>query len=204
VRVGIVSDVHNNVAALEYAIEQLHECDVIASLGDLVSDYRVDPQILAIARDHRLLGIVGNHEKSILFNPGSTLRRTLAEADLDYLQTLPASRYLELDGHRIQLVHGSPWDDPADYRCIYVTEHDTRALARAAAGAADVVVLGHTHVPMAVRTDQTLIFNPGSCGEARGRNSHLTFGRLDTRAGLAEVFAIRPGLEPERLLRSEF
>ncbi len=203
-RIGLISDVHNNLDALAYALEQLRDCDVVASLGDLVSDYRVSPSMLDMAREYGLLGIVGNHEKSVLLNPGSRLRESLPVADLDYLQALPASRALELDGRRILLAHGAPWDDPNSYRCQYVTTHDRQALDRIAAEGWDLVLLGHTHMPMAKRVQTTLVLNPGSCGEARAREGQLSYGRLDTASGVAAVFGIRPGARPELLLQGEF
>jgi putative phosphoesterase len=204
-RVGVVSDVHNNVEALTYALERLRLCDVVVSLGDLVSDYRVDVGILDLARDARLLGIVGNHEKSILLHPGSQIRSRLAPATLDYLQDLPAKRLFELDGRRVLLAHGAPWDNPADYRCEYVIESDRKVLARIeSSGEADLVLLGHTHLAMAVRIQRTLVLNPGSCGEARDRANNLSFAELDGATGTASIFAIQRGMEPERLLSTDF
>ena len=202
-KLGIVSDVHNNLDALDYALAHLRDCDLVVSLGDLVSDYRLDPRIVQMARDARLLGIAGNHEKSILMHPGSQLRCTLAEDDLDYLRQLPAARELQIDGRRLHLAHGSPWDDPSDYRCVYVRESDSQALERAATADSDVVLLGHTHAPMAVRLGSTLVFNPGSCGEARNRDGTLTFGKLDTQAGVASVLVVEPGLAPRLLLQRD-
>ena len=49
-KLGIVSDVHNNVPALSYALAHLADCDLILNLGDLVFEYRVDPEIVVIAR----------------------------------------------------------------------------------------------------------------------------------------------------------
>jgi putative phosphoesterase len=202
-KVGIVSDVHNNVEALTYALAHMRDCDLVVSLGDLVSDYRVDPRIVRLARDASLLGIAGNHEKSILVHPGSRLRYSLSDDDLDYLRQLPPARELHVNGRRLRLAHGSPWDDPTDYRCEYVREWDSQALERAACDDSDVVLLGHTHVPMAVRIRSTLVLNPGSCGEARSRDGALTFGKLDTQAGIASVLVVEAGLEPRLLLQRE-
>src|SRR5436305_14433643 len=69
-KVGVVSDVHNNIEALAYALAHLRDCDVVLSLGDLVSDYRLDPRVVGMARDAHLLGIAGNHEERILMHPG--------------------------------------------------------------------------------------------------------------------------------------
>jgi putative phosphoesterase len=204
-RVGVVSDVHNNVEALTYALDHLRDCDLVLNLGDLVSDYRVDARILALARERGLVSIVGNHEKSILLHPGSQIRATLGEDTLAFLRDLPASRELELDGRQVHVAHGAPWDDPTDYRCVYVIERDRATLSRVAASTpADLVLLGHTHRAMAVRVQTTLVVNPGTCGEARDAAQRLTFARLDGAAGVASVYVVQPGLEPESLLQAEF
>jgi putative phosphoesterase len=204
-KVGVVSDVHNNVEALTYALDYLRDCDLLLNLGDLVSDYHVDPRILELAREREVLSIVGNHEKSILLHPGSQIRARLSAETLDFLRDLPASREIDLDGRRVHVAHGSPWDDPTDYRCVYVIERDHRSLSRVAdTTRADVVLLGHTHRAMAVRAQDTLVVNPGSCGEARDAAQQLTFARLDGDSGTASVFIVKHGLEPERLLEAEF
>ncbi|MBV9599550.1 MAG: metallophosphoesterase family protein [Chloroflexi bacterium] len=204
-KVGVVSDVHNNVEALTYALDHLRDCDLVLGLGDLVSDYHVDPRILQVARERGLVSIAGNHEKSILLHPGSQIRSTLSADTLEFLRQLPATREINLDGRRVHVAHGAPWDDPNDYRCAYVLERDLVTLGRVAATTrAEVVLLGHTHRAMAVRTEGTLVINPGSCGEARDAAQRLTFARLDAAAGVASVFLVRPGLEPERLLQADF
>jgi len=204
-KVGVVSDVHNNVDALTYALDYLRDCDLVLNLGDLVSDYHVDPRILELAREREVVSIVGNHEKSILLHPGSQIRGALSADTLEFLRELPASREIDLDGRRVHVAHGSPWDGPNDYRCVYVIERDRRSLTRVADSTqADVVLLGHTHRAMAVRAQDTLVVNPGSCGEARDAAQRLTFARLDGASGTASVYIVKHGLEPEPLLEAEF
>src|SRR5579859_2007423 len=204
-KVGVVSDVHNNLEALTYALDQLRDCDLLLGLGDLISDYQVDPRILRLAGDCGLVNIAGNHEKSILLHPGSRIRGTLPPEMLEFLRDLPAAREIAFDGRRVHVAHGAPWDDPSDYRCVYVIERDRAALGRVATtAAADLVLLGHTHRAMAVRVQDTLVVNPGSCGEARAASPQLTYARLDSAAGLASIFIVKPGLEPEPLLQTEF
>jgi putative phosphoesterase len=202
-KLGVVSDVHNHVEALEYALGQLRDSDLIVQLGDLVSDYRADPRIIDLARRRGLVGILGNHEKGILLDRASRVRASLAAAELSFLEQLPPGRELEWDGRRIGLAHGAPWDEPAEVRCAYVFAHDAAALSRVAASGCQVVVLGHTHQPMMQRLGGTLIMNPGSCGEARGPGSQLTFGWLDTRLGQAAVYAIRHGQPPELVIATD-
>ena len=196
-KVGVVSDVHNNVEALTYALAALRECELVLNLGDLVSQYRVTPDILRLSRDAGLVGILGNHEKCILSASGAAMRSRLAADDLAFLESLPDQRWLEIDGRRVKAVHGAPWDDAADIGCQYVFERDHAAMSRLARTEADVLLLGHTHVAMGERLGGMLVLNPGSCGEARDQARRLSFAELDFDAGSATVYEVRPGAQPE-------
>jgi len=202
-KVGVVSDVHNNLAALEYALESLEGCALLLNLGDLVFEYRVEPGIIALARRAGLVSIVGNHEKTILLHPASSLKAKLAPDILDYLEGLPAFRDVEIAGRTIHAAHGAPWDDPDDPRCHYVYERNTASIERVAEVDADIILLGHTHTPMLARAGTKLVINPGSCGDARGANDRLTFAELDFEEGIASVYGIRFGDRPDRLLAVE-
>ncbi len=202
-KVGVVSDVHNNVEALSYALEVLRDCELLLNLGDLVSQYRVTPDILRLSREAGLLGILGNHEKAILAPCGFPMRNQLSADALAFLEELPDQRELCVDGRRLKVVHGAPWDDPADMGCCYVFESDSRSLARLAGTPADVLLMGHTHIAMGVRLDGPLALNPGSCGEARDRARRLSFAELDFGAGVATVYEVRHGSPPEVMLQAE-
>jgi putative phosphoesterase len=199
-KIGIVSDVHNNVVALQYALEHLVDCELVLNLGDLVFEYRVDPEIVDMAQRAGLVGIVGNHEKAILRHPASSLRNKLSPHVLAYLESLPALREMTVSRFKLLAAHGSPWDDPDDYRCDYVYEGNAGKMNRLGSVAADIILLGHTHVPMLTRVADKLIVNPGSCGDARGANDRLTFAKLDFTADVATVYGICHGMQPERLL----
>lgn len=200
-RVGVVSDVHNNVEALQYALDHLAGCDLLLNLGDLISESRVEPAILRLAEEAGLLGIRGNHEKTLLFHPGTRLRDKLPAEDRAYLEALPSERLLDICGQRVHVAHGAPWDDPADYRCTYVMPRDVPREPRLGETGAAVLLLGHTHVPMIERSGDTLVLNPGSCGEGR-MGFGLSFGVVDFDGGLAEVRQIKLGAEPAPLLQA--
>jgi putative phosphoesterase len=202
-KVGVVSDVHNNVAALAYALDRLSDCALKLNLGDLVFEYKVDPEIIRLAQSADLLGIVGNHEKTILKHPASSLLTKLAPDAVEFLESLPASRALEIGGRMLHVAHGAPWDDPDDPRCAYVYERNRAAMERVAEVEADIILLGHTHVPMLARVGDKLVVNPGSCGDARGAQNRLTFAELDFARGVASVFAIRYGATPELMIEVE-
>jgi len=204
VKVGVVSDVHNNVEALTYALEALRDCELLLNLGDLVSQYRVTPEVLRVSREAGMMGILGNHEKCILSLGSAAMRSRLAPADLAFLEGLPDQRSLSIDGRQVQVVHGAPWDDPSDISCSYVYEQDVRSLNRLSATDADVLLLGHTHIAMATRLGKMLVLNPGSCGEARDRARRLSFAELDFAAGTATVYEVRAGGPPEAFIQTSF
>ena len=199
-RVGVVADVHNNVEALTYELEALRGCDLVLNLGDLVSQYRVTPDVLRVSRHAGLLGILGNHEKSILAPASAGMRSRLAPEDLAFLEELPDQRSLIVDGRRLKVVHGSPWDDPTDIACNYIYERDSASLKRLSATDVDMLLLGHTHIAMATRLGDMLVLNPGSCGEARDQAHRLTFAELDFAAGVASVYEVRKGAPPKAFI----
>ena len=48
-----------------------------------------------------------------------------------------------------------------------------------------------------------LAINPGSCGDARGANDCLTFGKINFDVRVATVYGVREGEAPDRLLEGE-
>ena len=90
----------------------------------------------------------------------------LGNNDTDLVGRLPEQRCFTVDGVRIAMVHDS---GPAKGR---------EARLKRRFPAADVVVFGHSHIPIdAAGLDGQRLFNPGSATERR-RQPHHTFGLL--------------------------
>src|ERR1700691_541038 len=95
----------------------------------------------------------------------------LGNNDRDLDELLPESRLLELGGVRIAMVHDSG-----------TRAGRPRRLHRRFPDA-DLVVFGHSHVPVdEVGDNGQLLFNPGSPTQRRSQ-PHRTFGRLRLRGG---------------------
>ena len=93
----------------------------------------------------------------------------MADAPLSYERTI--------GGKRLLMVHASPFSPYSDY--LY---RGSDQLARCGELDADILVLGHTHVPMAERVGSTLVVNPGSLGQG-GDPDHpgmVSYAVLDT------------------------
>lgn len=187
-RIGLISDVHCNVPMLRRALARLEDCAEILCAGDLVYQFRFSNEVLEILRAHDVRTIVGNHDKSVLMTPNHPLRASpsVDPAALRYLASLPGRLVLRCAGVRIAMFHGAPWDDDAAPHAYYVYPQNRVDLRRVAEVDADVIVLGHAHVPFAERIRETLIINPGACGEPCPTTGLPSCAALDTATGAVE------------------
>lgn len=163
-RVGIVSDIHCNIAGLERALELMAPVDALLCAGDMVYQYRWSNEVVALLRDLGAYVVLGNHEE-VLLGPAGERLRSSPKVRRDLLEWLAAQPYrleLELDGKKVLMTHGSPWPPYDEYHY----PHES-IWARAAELDCDTLVVGHTHFKMAQRFGRVLVINPGSAGEPR-------------------------------------
>jgi putative phosphoesterase len=161
--IGIVSDVHCNGVAMERAVAELSQTvDTILVAGDAVLQYRFSNEVIEVIRNHALPYIAGNHEAVLLSEHG---RRACSapgvrRENLEFMAAAPRQLEMTVSGKRLLMVHASPFAPHSDY--LYA---GSRELARCAELDVDILVLGHTHVPLATRVGGTLVVNPGSLGQ---------------------------------------
>jgi len=160
-KIGIMSDTHDRLDAVEKAIDLFNREKVehVLHAGDLVSPF-VAPKF---ARLNAKLHIVwGNNEGDKEF-----IRVKFGEIGITPLGNFAA---LELGGKKIALLHGT---------------HDEIVGALLKSGAYDVVVRGHNH-RVEIREGETLLVNPGEvCGYLTGRQ---TVAILNLTELEAEIF----------------
>lgn len=77
----------------------------------------------------------------------------------------------------VAMYHGSPRNDD-EYVMPWTADEALMKLAQA-----HVVVLGHTHVPMAFSTRYGILVNPGSVGQPRDRDPRAAWALLETGTG---------------------
>jgi putative phosphoesterase len=180
VLIGIMSDVHCNAAALTRAIEQLDgTVDEMMLAGDAVLQYRFSNEVLETIEEHGMAYITGNHEEILLSEHGHRARTApwVRQRNLDFMSGAPRQLERRVSGKRLLMIHASPFAPYTDY--LYP---GSKELARCAELDVDILVLGHTHVPMAARIGDTLVVNPGSLGQ--GGDPHhpgmMSYAVLDT------------------------
>lgn len=181
VRVGVVSDIHCNIAGLERAVELMGPVERLLCLGDSVYEYRFSNEVVAFLRDRDVITIQGNHE-DVLLGPHGERARSADGVDenlVAWLASQPHRRNLELGGRRILMVHSTPWEPYGSY----VTPR-SRELERFAEVDADIVLYGHTHQQLVQHVGGVLVVNPGSTGDGRDlRNDRqLSFSVMDLDA----------------------
>jgi putative phosphoesterase len=189
-KIGVVSDIHCNAQALSTALERLAaRVDEIFIAGDAVYEYRFSSEVVQMIRKGNFPYILGNHEMVLLSPAGERARSspTVNADDLRFMAERPLRVDCRLGGRSITMVHASPWapydrylneDHPEWDRCVELD--------------ADILITGHTHVPMIKRVGRTLIVNPGSAGESRepGLSHLVSYAEIDLDSNEAEIFRI--------------
>jgi putative phosphoesterase len=175
-RILLLADIHANWPALRAVAAE--PFDVCLCLGDLV-DYALEPApCIAWVREKALLCVRGNHDHGAAQNvtvngrtgfkylSGVTrplTRERIGESETRFLSRLPISRMVTLDNTRFLLVHATP-RDPMDEYAPADPEFWARRLQNVEA---DVVCVGHTHLPYVLEVGDKLVINPGSVGQPR-------------------------------------
>ncbi len=154
--IGIISDIHGNLEALESTLNFLKgKTDILVSLGDIVG-YGPDPEkCVEIISEKNMLALRGNHEESLITEDFSRLKDT-ARISLEWTQkNLPFSYIEKFKG----------WPEKAEktgtlfahaslsnplYRYIF-TGKDTEEEFPLLNGS--VCFIGHTHTPGAFKQD---------------------------------------------------
>ena len=213
-RVAVISDVHANGAALAAVLEAIEgeRVDELWCLGDTVGYGPRPNETAATVAERADLALVGNHDLVALgtaqvsvaeFNPDAAAAARWTQAELDdsargFLTSLsPEARR---DG--VELFHASAVDPVWDY--VLTLEDARRSLERTEA---PLVLVGHTHVPIAVTGDArrarravTLrrvtevdlgagrwLLNPGSVGQPRDADPRAAYLVLDLDARHADL-----------------
>ncbi|HZQ56728.1 MAG TPA: metallophosphoesterase family protein [Acidimicrobiales bacterium] len=166
-RLGVVSDIHCNIGALDAALAAMGDrVDEVLVAGDAVYEYRLSNDVVERLREIGAPYVLGNHEMVLLSPAGAPARARpeVRASNLEFLATVPTRLELTFGGTRLLMVHGSPWEPYNDY--LYETSPGWARCEEE--DLADILVVGHTHVPMAARKGRTLVVNPGSVSEPRG------------------------------------
>jgi putative phosphoesterase len=174
-RIGLISDIHGNLFALEAVLAGLagERLDDLVCLGDVAALGPEPGGILTRLRALHCPVVMGNTDAWLLGSPpvvSNEIDRVLtpwcvaqlSDADLEYIRAFPPRIERRLDSERALLCcHGSPrsYDD-----VIVATTPDNALDAMLAETRATILAGGHTHLQMVRRHGDAHLINPGSVG----------------------------------------
>ncbi|MCH7707076.1 MAG: metallophosphoesterase family protein, partial [Myxococcales bacterium] len=183
-KLGIVADVHCNIEGLRTALDLMGPVDELLCVGDAVYQFRFSNEVLALLRERNTRYILGNHERVLLGPWGEAARASPSvQGDLlAYMADQPYHLETQVNGRKLVLVHGSPFDPHDEY--LYPNSPNLQKLAQIEA---DFIILGHTHYHMALPVGRALVVNPGSAGEPRDHRNGFRLSCAVLDAGSGEV-----------------
>ncbi len=177
-RIGLLSDIHANLPALEAALEKLTRegCDIIVHLGDAISIGPFPAETVQFLRDHDIPCIAGNHEDDLVLGFSDQMDRRMGDGEREHYRWTHA----QLSSSEVAFISEFPHtlDLPAgDLRihCVHYCLSDGRVadtkidLGRTALESAfgtehQIVAFGHTHRALIDREKPPYFINPGSAG----------------------------------------
>jgi predicted phosphodiesterase len=185
----VVSDIHGNLAALEAVLAEPH--DAVICLGDIVG---YGPEPLAclrwIRREAKIV-VQGNHDRAAATGADPGCRpafrwlaaatapiasRELEDSDRRYLGDLPHWLFIDVDGLPTLAVHATPSDTL--YR--YLGPKDLTAWQDEVSGIpANLVLVGHTHLPFDIHVAGVRVVNPGSVGQPKDGDPRAAYAVID-------------------------
>ncbi|HNW59587.1 MAG TPA: metallophosphoesterase family protein [bacterium] len=226
-RVGIISDVHGNLEALEQVLRSIDaaSCDEIVFLGDAVGYGPQPDECVAELDDRVALAILGNHDDAVLgrTNPFSfneyALRAALWTRGIITAATRAVLERYMLAGRRegIIYVHASP-ANPRAWEYLFNLREAERQFA---AFTEPLCFIGHSHMPggfvripegriTAFRPMRLLlndqfryIINVGSVGQPRDGDPRAGFVLLDQESGVVEFRRVEYAVERTQALMAE-
>jgi len=161
-RVGLISDTHDNLSMIEKAVERLNneKVELVLHAGDYIAPFTISRfQKLKT----RLIGVFGNND-----GDRELLKKRFSENG--HLELRGNFANIKTNGVKICLLHG-------DEKELLESIIESQSF--------DVIVHGHTHEAQVSRNGRTLIVNPGEvCGYLTGKSS---IALLDTVRKEAEI-----------------
>lgn len=172
-RLGVLSDIHANLPALEAALEALRKEGVaeVLVLGDTLGYGPHPHQVLKRLRREGLSPILGAWDLRVLFPkfpvPEGVGKETLAftrsqlkDEDLRFLQSLRMSHRSTYEGVRVVAFHG--WPGNSEDKPKFESKDALLALLREYR--AQTLFLGGGHLPISRTLETGLVADPGSVG----------------------------------------
>ena len=149
-KIGIISDTHDNIPKIREAVNIFNEreTDIVIHAGDYVAPFAIRPLTQLKCQ---WIGVFGNNDGE---------RLGLNRTSQNKIKNAPYS--LEFGGKKILILH-----EPGEVVALIKSQ------------SYDIIVYGHTHEPVIEKHGRTLVVNPGECGGWLKDRSSIALVDLD-------------------------
>jgi putative phosphoesterase len=182
-KIGIIADIHGDYHALKTAIDRLdhhHQVDRILCAGDLVGRGPYPGEVVELIRQRSIPTVRGNHDD---------WATGLSPENKSYVQNLPLEWQEDCAGRTIYMTHGKPGNNIWGLYRDHLSE--TLLNMMLVSLEADVLIVGHTHVPMFIQVERGCVINPGSLYTFKNlRVTSHTYGVLHLPELTFELFDV--------------
>jgi putative phosphoesterase len=183
-KIVVISDIHGNLDALSALPESYDELWV---LGDLVNYGPQPKEVVAFVQAKAALAVRGNHDQAIGYGDDpqcSQQFREMAEAtrrfseavvsseQKTFLRSLPLQASATRGKTTFFLCHATPSNPLYEYRKAESEEwiDECRNID------AEIIAVGHTHIPFIRRLNGQVLVNPGSIGQPKNGKPEACYG----------------------------
>jgi len=194
-KIAVLADIHGNHYGLFQVLQEARKEQVekLFILGDIIGYYYHPDKVLGLLSEWEYIFIKGNHEellskilageldiKVLQEKYGSGHRAaisSLSSSQLEKLIKSPEKLLIEIEGLKILMSHGSPWD-----KNLYLyPDTDEKILNMASETGADIVLIGHSHYQFLHNHKNTVLLNPGSVGQSRSTGGLADWAIINTK-----------------------
>lgn len=196
-KVAVLSDIHGNALALDYAIKDLKSLGIkkIIILGDIVMKGPMPYQSIKMLQDKDLeilAWIKGNTDlwfeeipddwipstkrENELYLYHKYAKDNLEEEQIKFIKKLPLEALISINEITILCVHGTPKSIVEAIDASVLEEEIRDALNEVDE---QVILCGHSHTSFIGEIDGKKIFNVGSVGNALDNDNRLSYGILE-------------------------
>lgn len=152
-KIGILSDSHGSALAWETAVSKIFkDCDLIIHAGDILYHGPRNP-LPEGYNPGRLVEFINSSPVPVIFTRGN------CDAEIDsVLINYPVQApyaFVFVNGKSVVITHGQELNSD-------------QASELAVKYGSDLIISGHTHIPLLENINGTLFLNPGSCALPKG------------------------------------
>ncbi|PKM68542.1 MAG: metallophosphoesterase [Firmicutes bacterium HGW-Firmicutes-2] len=207
---AFISDIHGNDMALKAVLEDIRSRNIpmshVLCLGDLVGYGPRPNEVIERIKTHKIRTILGNYDEAVGFylptcgcklhskrekdwmeNSLSVSLKLTTEDNKAFLRELEDRILIDINGHRVLLVHGSPFsiveyvfEESLEIQKSIIEEVD-----------ADIIMFGHTHFPYIKIVGEKTLINTGSVGRPKDGDNRAGYVMIDfTHEVQAEIIRV--------------